>query len=298
MNELVSVVIPTYGDGAYIRRAVDSVLDQTYQNIEVIVVDDNGLGTENQIKTAQQMQVYKSNPKVHYICHDVNKNGSAARNTGVKNSHGIYIALLDDDDEFYPDNIEKHLTEISKLGNDYALTYCGIRSYVGDKVDHESQPTRSGSLLFEVMVHYVVIGSSSLLIRRAIWEEMGGFDESFRRHQDWEFTARVCASYKVKAVEHVGVKRHLLNRTNPTNPDVCLQHCNHYLEKMKPYIESFSPKEQKFINTHNLLNVCVYYLKEKQYKGFLKLYFSIKPGFYGLKYLYSRYRFAKKRGVI
>lgn len=298
MSELVSVVIPSYGGGEFLRRTVDSVLGQTYQDIEVIVVDDNGVGTENQLKTAEQMRVYENNPKVRYVCHEVNKNGSAARNTGAKNAKGTYIALLDDDDEFYPDKIEKQMEVMSSLGDNYALTYCGIRAFVGETMDHEYRPTQSGSLLYEVLIHKVVIGSSSLLIKRSAWEEMGGFDESFWRHQDWEFTARVCAAYKVKATDHIGVKRHILMRNSPQNPDQTLQYRNHYLEKMKPLIERFSPKEQKFIVMNNLLDVCVQYLKAKQYRGFFKLYFSIKPGLYGVKYLYRRFKFAKERGKI
>lgn len=298
MSELVSVVIPSYGGGEFLRRAVDSVLGQTYKDIEIIVVDDNGVGTENQLKTAEQMKVYGDNPNVLYVCHEVNKNGSAARNTGVKNSKGTYIALLDDDDEFYPDNIERQMEVMSTLGDDFALTYCGIRSFVGDNMDHEFHPTHSGDLLYEVLTHTVVIGSSSLLIKRSVWDELDGFDESFRRHQDWEFTARVCATYKVTAVDHIGVKRHIIMRNSPKNPDQTLQYRNHYLEKMKPLIERFSPKEQKFIVMNNLLDVCVQYLKAKQYRDFFKLYSSIKPGFYGVNYLYRRFKFAKERGKI
>ncbi len=298
MKELVSVIIPSYGGGECLRRCIDSVLKQTYQEIEVVVVDDNGLGTENQRKTASQMEVYKDNPKVSYICHEVNKNGSAARNTGVKNSHGAYISLLDDDDEFYPDNIEAQMVVMSSLGEDYALTYCGIRSYKGDKVDHERHPTKSGSLLFEIMKHEVVIGSSTLLIRRSAWEKLGGFDESFRRHQDWEFTARVCAEYKVKAIDHIGVKRNMMMRNSPKNADVAYEYRKHYLEKMKPYLEKLPSNQQRTIILWNLLDICVQYLKSKQWKKFFRLYSSIKPGFIGISFLFRRFFLAYKRGKL
>lgn len=298
MKELVSVIIPSYGGGEYLRRCVDSVLSQTYQDIEVVVVDDNGLGTENQRKTASQMEVYKDNPKVKYVCHEVNKNGSAARNTGAKNSSGPYIALLDDDDEFYPDNIETQMSVMTSLGDDYALTYCGIRSYIGDRFDHERHPSKSGNLLFEVMRHEVVIGSSTLLIKRSVWEKLGGFDESFRRHQDWEFTARVCADYKVKAIDHIGVKRNIIMRNSPKNADVAYEYRKHYLEKMKPYIERLPADQQELVVKGNLMDICVQFLKSRQWKKFFKLYKSLNPGIWGVKYLYRRLMFAYKRGKL
>ena len=102
MNKLVSVIIPTYGGGEYLKRCIESVLAQTYPNIEVVVVDDNGLGTPNQLLTQKVMQEFKDDTRVKYVCHEINKNGSAARNTGFRNSKGEYICLLDDDDEWLP----------------------------------------------------------------------------------------------------------------------------------------------------------------------------------------------------
>ena len=95
---MVSIVIPTYGGSDCVKRAVDSCLSQSYSYLEIIVVDDNGEGTESQVKTYNSLSSLIESNKIRYICHEVNKNGSAARNTGVKASTGEYIALLDDDD--------------------------------------------------------------------------------------------------------------------------------------------------------------------------------------------------------
>jgi len=96
MEKFVSVLIPTYGGGQYLHRTIDSVLAQTYPHFEVIVIDDNGVGTENQKKTQAVMEQYKDESRVIYICHEVNRNGSAARNTGFAHSKGDYICLLDE----------------------------------------------------------------------------------------------------------------------------------------------------------------------------------------------------------
>ncbi len=92
MDRLVSVIIPTFGDPVRLTNAIDSVLAQDYKTVEIIVVDDNGEGTEYQIKTQKIIDECKN---VKYICHRFNKNGSAARNTGISVAEGYYIALLD-----------------------------------------------------------------------------------------------------------------------------------------------------------------------------------------------------------
>ena len=109
MQQLVSIIIPTYNGADKICAAVDSVLNQTYENIEVIVVDDNGEGTENQRLTAKAMEKYRDNPKVQYLVHKVNKNGSAARNTGIRASKGEFLGFLDDDDLFLPEKTQKEV---------------------------------------------------------------------------------------------------------------------------------------------------------------------------------------------
>lgn len=287
MGQLVSIIIPSYGGGDFINRAVDSVLSQTYQDIEVIVVDDNGLGTEKQVITGQRMSQYENNPKVKYVCHEVNRNGSAARNTGFKNSKGDFIALLDDDDLYYPERIEKQIELLKTLSEDYALVYCGCDIYQGDKKVGEKHPIDSNDMLFDLLAHNMAVGSSSILMRRSAYENLGGFDESFRRHQDWEFTARIAASYKMKAIDMIGFRRYLEFRNSAKSPDQVKHFREHYLEKMQPYISKLPKKQQKEVLIRNRVGVAIQYLKKKDIVGFLKAYHQAHPGFRGISILTS-----------
>ena len=88
---LFSIVIPVYNVEKYLDECVNSILDQTYSNIEVIVVDDNDEKSEDRKNTEEIMTSYANNPKVKYIKHKVNMNGAAARNTGIKNSTGEIV---------------------------------------------------------------------------------------------------------------------------------------------------------------------------------------------------------------
>ena len=102
-NELISVIIPSYNSGKFLGEAIESVVNQTYKNIEIIVINDGS--TDNTEEIAKKWQ--KRDERVRYLKHKENKGPSAARNTGIKNSRGEYIAFLDDDDEWLPEKLER-----------------------------------------------------------------------------------------------------------------------------------------------------------------------------------------------
>lgn len=288
MNKRVSVIIPTYGGPDFLERCVNSILTQTYYNIEVVVVDDNGLCTEQQLKTAEVMKKYADDGRVKYVCHDVNINGSAARNTGVKNSTGDYIALMDDDDIFYPEKIERQVRLMETLPEDYAVTYCACDIYYRDKKVGESKAEKSGKLLYECLTHQIQIASTSMLIRKSAYLSIGGFDESFRRHQDWEFIARIAAKYSIRADNFIGFRRYLEFRNKLGTPEIYKERRLYYLKKMAPLIKTLSSKQQKEVVVGNRMEVALMFLKHKRYIDFIKEYKEIAPGLMGVKWIIKR----------
>lgn len=105
MEELVSVVIPTHKRFEELFRAIDSVLKQTYSNIEIIVVDDNSQDKELRERIKEKIKKYSEN--IQYIENETNLGGAKSRNVGIEKAKGKYISFLDDDDEYYPEKIEK-----------------------------------------------------------------------------------------------------------------------------------------------------------------------------------------------
>lgn len=107
----VSVIIPTYNRARYLHRAIQSVLDQRFPDLEIIVVDD--ASTDD---TAQVIEGFRD-PRIRYFRHNTNRREAASRNTGVQNAVGDYIAFLDDDDVWLPDKlaIQVNLLDISSL---------------------------------------------------------------------------------------------------------------------------------------------------------------------------------------
>src|SRR5690625_2563800 len=99
-NPLVSVIIPTYKRPHMLARAIESVLNQTYINIEIIIVDDNSIESSYRKETIEFMRRYSEYNNILYVKHKENKGGSVARNTGIAIAKGKFVTFLDDDDEY------------------------------------------------------------------------------------------------------------------------------------------------------------------------------------------------------
>lgn len=183
---LVSIVIPTYKNRGNLKRSIDSALNQTYGNTEIIVVDDNDPNTPFRKATEEVLGLYGSNEKIFYIKHEHNKNGSAARNTGWRYSHGQYIAFLDDDDYFLPDKIYKELSFLENHPEfDAAYTFEeSEKNGVMHIIPFEGDATK------QILLLESHIQTSTIMFRRYALERIDGFDESFRRHQDLEVLLR------------------------------------------------------------------------------------------------------------
>ena len=288
MSDIVSVIIPTYGCVDYLHRCIDSVLNQTYKDIEVIVIDDNGVGTINQIETSKQMQKYAFNKRVKYICHEKNINGSAARNTGVKHASGKYIALLDDDDVFNTNKIERQVKLLDSLSDDYAFVYCSHDIYRDGKKVQTVHATHSGNLFYEKVSGKINIQTSGILIKKNIYLEVGGFDESFRRHQDWEFIERIMSKYKIMADDFIGYKRYIYGRSDAVNPLQSKDRRLHYLNKMDPYFKTLTVKQYQEVIYYHRFDIAFRFLKRKSITGFIREIYEINPNIFGWKLLLNK----------
>lgn len=118
-------MIPTYSRPQYLKRCIESVLNQTYENIEIFIVDDNNPDTEFRFETEQVMNEYINNRNITYLKHEKNKNGSAARNTGWRQAKGKYITYIDDDDELSELKIQCQVECLEKLDDSWGACYTG-----------------------------------------------------------------------------------------------------------------------------------------------------------------------------
>lgn len=267
-NILVSVIIPTYKRPTYLKRAIQSVLQQTYQNIEVIVVDDNNPSSEGRVLTEQVMDFYKDNEKVLYIKHEYNKNGSAARNTGARESKGEYLMFLDDDDEFYPQKVESQLNCLLNKSTDFQACYSNYDRFDSKgKLIDKCGENREGNLYLEALKrNFFVQAGSNLMVSRKAFFNINGFDESFLRNQDLEFLARLLLKYKICYSDIKGSKINLGDHSGLSSMDFG-ETTEQYKTRFKAIIDAeLKEDEAKELEIFLALQVYRFYFLKKDFK--------------------------------
>lgn len=176
---LVTVVVTTHNRAHMVGRAIQSVLDQTYRDFELIVVDD--CSTDDTAAVVEGFQ----DPRIHYIRHDQNQGGAAARNTGTRAARGEYIAFLDDDDEWKREKLQKQVALAYRRSNQYAVIYCGAIAVTGEgKKIGETLPRLRGDIRVEMSKKGLNTVPSSHLFRREALEAMGGYGEILPAHNE------------------------------------------------------------------------------------------------------------------
>ena len=208
---LISVVIPTYNRGKLLLRAVESVLNQTYDNIECIVVND--CSTDGSIAYLQQK--VGNDPRLIIKSHTQNFHASAARNTGISVSKGEFLAFLDDDDLWYPEKLAKQMALFGQSSTDTALIYCWLEIFKDNtKIDILS-PTLKGDVFDECLANQPLGNASTILVKAEVIEKIGTFDTNLPRGNDGDFIRRITQYYKVNVVEEVLVKYFVEHQGNP-----------------------------------------------------------------------------------
>lgn len=192
--EGVSVVIPTFNRANKIKRSIESVLLQTYKNIEVIIVDDNS--TDNTKEIIDEI----NDDRIRYFKLNQNSGPSNARNIGVSLSKFEIIAFQDSDDYWKPNKLEIQLDKL-KSNDEYALVYSSYE-YIknGKHVRVPSDVNLFDDLeknILATLFKHNVIGTPTILMKRNAFEKLGGFNNNISALEDWELALKVALNYKI-----------------------------------------------------------------------------------------------------
>ena len=244
---LVSVVIPTYKRAHLIERTIDSVLNQTYKDIECIVVNDNIINDEHSLELYKTISKYKNEKRFIFLEQDVHINGAAARNVGIHQAKGEFIAFLDDDDYWNPQKIESQVKYLNSVDDSWGAVTCLSMVMDGKKIIRASLPHKTGDIMYQILNRSISFGTGSTLIRRGVLDKCGYFDENLIRHQDLQLFACLAS------VTNIGIVNHHYNiiesrySNNKVSPEKLSDVKKMYFKSVHKQINCLSKKEKRVV---------------------------------------------------
>ena len=203
----ISVIIPTYNRAASIGKSISSVIDQTWQNFEIIVVDDGS--TDN---TRQIVESFMDE-RIRYIYMEKNGGASHARNEGIRQAKYDFIAFLDSDDEWVSEKLEKQMEVMLQASDQVGLVYCRMRrnrengdSNICPPLEMKKEILEGN--IFRNLLGDNVIGTPTILVRKECLEQTGGFDEGLKCLEDWELILRIAEKWEIGFADDILVEMH------------------------------------------------------------------------------------------
>jgi glycosyltransferase involved in cell wall biosynthesis len=193
MSSLVSIVIPTFKRAHAVRQAIISVKCQTWINWELIIVDDNDPESQARKDTQLVMAEFLSDPKIIYIEQEGNFGACKARNTGLEQAKGKYVAFLDDDDFWLESKLEKQVLQLEKTGADLCYSDMDLE-YQGRKKYYKC--LSSENLFIKLLTQGFGICTSALLITKESLLSINGFDDSLPSMQDYDLLLRIAERFE------------------------------------------------------------------------------------------------------
>ena len=195
-DSVVSIIIPTYNRANLIGKSISSVLNQTFKNFEVIVIDDGSIDdTERVVKSF-------NDPRIKYIKCEKNKGACAARNVGIEIAKGKYIAFQDSDDEWLPEKLERQMRIFKTLPQE-SIVYTGFWRIKNNKktyVPLDRVKQKEGNI-YKELLRGNFVSTQTLLVKKECFEKLGMFDKNLPRFQDWDLVLRLAKYYNFKFID-------------------------------------------------------------------------------------------------
>jgi len=294
-DDLVSIIIPTYSRSNMLPRAITSVLSQTYKNIEVIVVDDNGINSDQQIETYNSIKHLLVDPRVKYVRNEVNLGGSGARNTGINHSNGEYITFLDDDDEYYNNKIKSQI-EFYKVNFPDKGGFINSQVDVyknGRKIRTTNNHVDYSNLLYSA-VSEKILGTPTFFLPREVILSVGGFPV-ISKGQEWYLSVKLVENgYKFLQMSSSTVKVNIHDEGSIFNGNSDskkqISGINNVYNIQKNYFHLFSRKEINYIKHRYLLHLARAYSSSNLIRSFIIINKSLLYSFPKRDFFATLYR--------
>lgn len=269
---LVSVVIPTYKRSSFLPIAINSVLNQTYQKVECVVVNDNVKGDSYSQELYKVIEPYKADTRFLFVEQDVHINGAVARNEGVKASHGEYIAFLDDDDEWLSSKLEDQM-QVMLSDTTIDGVAGGATLWSGDKEVSKWIPAKTDEkdLQFRVLIREVRFATSTFLCKKNAFLEMGGFNPTLRRSQDLQLFADFLANHRLYPMtDKKTTKMYVDSAINRLDSKKLAQNKEDFFNAISNVMDSYTSSQRRRIRSAHHYETALVALREHKFGFALK----------------------------
>lgn len=264
---MISIVIPTFNRAKILKDNLMNILNQTYSDFEVIIIDDNSIDNTK--------EVIENIPdkRVRYYKNKENKGACYSRNRGISLAKGEYIAFQDSDDYWFPEKLEKQLEYIKKVDCD--LVFCAMDTYDENKKYLHRVPNlnKSQHIQYNLLLEENLVSTQTILCKKEIFNTIQ-FDESLKRFQDWDLILEISKSYTVYYLNNVLVIQYIQSDSISKN-----YHNIYYsLERIKEKNIDITKSKIAYAN-YLILRGKFEYLDNNRIKAFKDYFlsFTLKP---------------------
>lgn len=257
----ISVIVPTYNRPEVLPRAIDSILNQTFGDFDVHIID--GGSTDDTRDVVEQY----ADDRVIYHRQDNDKGLSGARNIGLRFARGELIGFLDDDDEWHPTKLEKQLSRFDDSRSRLGLVYTGSRRVRNQRTSSEFIPTQNGWVSKEIYRRNFV-PSETPLVRASCFDEVGDFDVSLPAREDWDMWIRIAQEYKFDYVPQILATAHL-GRSDRMSDDSKITYIG-YQRILEKYREDFMSDPVAFSRIQKRIGVALFKQGDSRCKDYFR----------------------------
>lgn len=270
MNYKVSIIIPTYKrEPKFLKRALDSILNQTYTNIEVIIVDDNG-GENLKLyreKIQKLMKEYENNVKVQFKLNEKNLGGSLSRNEGINIASGQYITFLDDDDIYLPHKVENQLKYMIENGLDMSFTDLVLHNEDDKVVDYREYRKINNfdsNYLLRYHITRHITGTPTFMYKKEAINKIGGFTDAKMGQEFYLMLKSIESNMKIGYLQKCDVIAYRHKGEGISNgKNKIIGEKNLYSFKQK-YFNKLNNKEIRYVNFRHCIVMAIAYKRNNQ----------------------------------
>ncbi|MCF8038088.1 MAG: glycosyltransferase [Desulfohalobiaceae bacterium] len=277
MTELVSVLLPTYNDSfESLKKSINSILGQTYRNLELLAIDDGSLQPFSGIDKIE------NDSRITWIYNASNCGVAFSRNIAGKHAQGEYLSFLDAGDWWDPKKLEKQLDLFKKSPDKLALVFCGARFYPQGSVPYVIKPHRHTDWVKALLISQPIVGSTSaVLLQKDIFEKLGGFYEQNDIAEDRDLWLRIA---KIREIDFVSepltniVIDYETGQSRSSDPEKKLFSYKRFLELHESELKTRGLKDQAIASYHVAI-AQRFFLKNEIKKGIQETFRSLRHFF-------------------